>query len=437
MSRFVTLLRLLSFYLLPLSLLFLLSGCAVNPVTGQSELAFVSMSAEEEAALGLPAYLQAIQQNGGRYQDDELEAYVDRVGQRLARHSHRPDIKYRFVVVNDSTPNAFALPGGYIAITRGLLVNLSNEAELAAVLGHEIGHVTARHSLQGMQRGALLGTTVGLLGTLADAAGYGWAANPVGGIAANLIDKRYSREQETESDRLGIDYMVKAGYDPVGAIQLQEYFSREVENGTSPQLLAGLFRSHPFSSERLVGNRRYIETHYPHRAGDGQDAVMFARAIESLSRTRQGYATYDRAQKLEQQGQLPEAIDLYHQALLEAADQPLILTSLGLAYLRREDMVPARRYLIKAVNLQGDYYQSRLALGYVYQQKQQYQDAHKQLEAGFKLLQTLEGGYMLAKAREQVGDKKGARDLYSAVAKADPGGKLGQSAAAQLKQMGP
>lgn len=414
----------------------LLAGCAVNPVTGHSELALVDMSTAEEVALGKPAYLQAIQQNGGKYLDVKLAAYVNDVGQRLARQSHRPELQFQFVVVNDSIPNAFALPGGYIAITRGLLVNLSNEAELAAVLGHEIGHVTARHSLQGMQRGSLLGSTVGILGVFADAAGYGWVANPVGGIAANLIDKRYSREQESESDRLGIDYMVKAGYDPVGAVQLQEYFYLEVEKGENPQWLNGLFRSHPFSAERLAGNRRYIKSTYPRISGDGQDAVEFARAIESLTRTRQGYVSFDQARKLEQKGQLAKAIDSYHQALLEAPDEPLILVHLGLAYLRREDIVPARRYLIKAVNRQDDYYQSRLALGYVYLEKKQYTKAHDHLEAGFKLFSTLEGAYMLAEARVQTGDLDGARELYSAVAKADPGGKLGRGAATRLKQMG-
>ncbi len=413
-----------------------LGGCTVNPVTGRSELALVNMTSAEEVALGKPAYRQAIQKNGGIFRNSALRVYVDAVGQRLARQSHRPDLPFRFVVVNDSSPNAFALPGGYIAITRGLLANLSNEAELAAVLGHEIGHVTARHSLQGMQRSTLLGATVGILGGLADAAGYGWLADQVGGVAANLIDKRYSREQETESDRLGIDYMVKAGYDPVGAVQLQEYFYRQVENGADPQWLNGLFRSHPFSAERLAANRRYIAAKYPAVSGDGQDAVPFARAIESLTQTRQGYTTFDRARKLEQQKKLDEAIALYHQALLEAPDQPLILTSLGLAYLRREDRVPARRYLIKSVNLQDDYFQSRLALGYIYLQKQQYAKARDHLEAGFNLLATLEGAFMLAEAREHTDDKPGARKLYVAVTKADPSGKLGRSAASRLKQMG-
>ena len=423
--------------LLLVGLVLVLSGCAVNPVTGQSELALMQMSTEEEVSLGRQAFAQAQQQSGGVWNEPGLIAYVDGVGQRLARKSHRPDLKYHFTVVNESSPNAFALPGGYIAITRGLLANLSNEAELAAVLGHEIGHVTARHSLQGMQRSSLLGVGVGLLGQLAGSSRYGDLATQVGGVAANLIDKRYSREQESEADRLGIDYMVRAGYDPVGAIQLQEYFYREVEKGADPQWLNGLFRSHPFSAERLAANRAYVAQYYPGIAGDGEDAVAFAKAIESLSATRQGYATYDQARKLEQQGDLAAAIDRYHQALLEAPEQPLILSSLGLAYLRQEDLVPARRYLIKAINLQDDYYRSHLGLGYIYLQKEESDKAREQLETGFKLLPTLEGGYLLAEAKERTGDNAGARELYTAVAKADPGGKLGTNAALRLKNLGP
>ena len=133
--------------LLAICLLAAVYSCAVNPVTGRSELAIVSISEEEEAALGAKAYMPAVQQQGGFYQDKELEEYVQGVGMRLARVSHRPNLQYRYRVLNSSVPNAFALPGGYIVINRGLLVGLSNEAEMAAVLGHETGHVTAKHSL--------------------------------------------------------------------------------------------------------------------------------------------------------------------------------------------------------------------------------------------------------------------------------------------------
>src|SRR3990172_9122676 len=148
-------------------------ACAVNPVTGRSELALVSFTQEEEIALGGKAYGPAVQQQGGFYRDSALEAYVQGVGMRLARVSHRPGLSYRYRVLNSSTPNAFALPGGFIVINRGLLVGLSSEAEMAAVLGHETGHVTAKHSLGGYQRA--LAANILLAGVAVGTGGKEWA----------------------------------------------------------------------------------------------------------------------------------------------------------------------------------------------------------------------------------------------------------------------
>ena len=157
------LLRTPVFFLWPCLTLAGLAGCAVNPATGRTELALIPVSTSQEIAIGEKTFPQAVQQMGGEYPDARLAAYVNQVGLRLGRASQRPDLPYQFKVVNDSTPNAFALPGGFIAITRGLLINMDNEAQLAAILGHEIGHVTARHAVQGLQRGALLNVALSVL----------------------------------------------------------------------------------------------------------------------------------------------------------------------------------------------------------------------------------------------------------------------------------
>ena len=340
-----------------LLLLFLLAGCAVNPVTGRNELALMTVTPEQEVQLGKESFSQAIQTMGGIYPDASLNAYVDRVGKRVAARSHRPELNYSFKVVNDSSPNAFALPGGFVAISRGLLVNLENEAQLAAVLGHEVGHVTARHSVQGMQRSTLLNAAVGLAG-IAGGEQYGQLASQLGGVTANLIDKRYSREQESESDQLGIDYMVQSGYAPQGAIQLQEIFYRKIDNGQNADWLSGLFRSHPFSIERLQANRNYVASRYPgNRGGYGLDSASYRQAIEPLLQTREAYELYDRARELEADGQLDVAIETYHNAMQLAPEHGLLLNGLGMAYLRNEDYIPAKRYLIKAVNVDSGYYQ--------------------------------------------------------------------------------
>jgi len=206
------------------AMVLLAAACAVNPVTGQRELALFEVSSSQEIELGRQAFGPALQEMGGEYPDAALASYVNQVGRRLGAVTQRPELSYQFKVVNDSAPNAFALPGGFIAITRGLLASIENEAQLAAVLGHELGHVTARHSVQAMQRGNLMNLGLTVLGTATGSKSYGGLALQAGQLAAGLLENSYSRDQERQSDQLGVDYMVLAGYDPQGAVQLQEFF---------------------------------------------------------------------------------------------------------------------------------------------------------------------------------------------------------------------
>ncbi|MBM2829157.1 MAG: hypothetical protein HW408_1689, partial [Actinobacteria bacterium] len=244
----------------------LIYSCAVNPVTGKSELSIVSFSEEEEVALGSKAYSPAVQQQGGFYRDRELEEYVQSVGTRVARTSHRPGLNYRYRVLNSSVPNAFALPGGFIVINRGLLVHLSSEAELAAVLGHETGHVTAKHSLAGYQR-ALAANL--LLTGVSVAAGGKTGVMEVSSITTSLLENGFSRDQEREADWLGIDYMVKAGYSPEGADH-----AKVSGHGAQSQLYI------------QRGDRRFDQRQEVRRHGEvGPGATFFRRAPGSSGRS--------------------------------------------------------------------------------------------------------------------------------------------------------
>lgn len=413
-----------------------LGGCALNPATGRHELALITVSPAEEIALGEKTFPQALQQMGGEYPDPDLNAYVNAVGVRLGRLSGRPDLPYRVRVVNDSSPNAFALPGGFIAVSRGLLVNLDNEAQLAAVLGHEVGHVDARHAVQGMQRGTLFGAGLAVLSGVTGQASYGPLARQAGEMATTLLDRSYSREQERESDRLGIDTMVRAGYDPAGAVQLQEFFFRKIEKGTEPDWLGGMFRTHPFSRDRLDANRSYIAATYPQALGNSGyriGAEELQTATAGIREAQKGYALYDQAQAMEKEGKPGRAIVTYLQAAAAAPDQPLILTALGMAYLRADDLASARRHLAQAVHLDGKYYASRLGLGYAYLQQEKGDAAVKEFEASMALLPTLQGGYLLAEGYEKTGKPAKAAELYRAVAEADGGGKLGRAAGERLR----
>jgi beta-barrel assembly-enhancing protease len=429
--------KILLSYLLVTMALFLF-GCAVSPVTGKRELALFQVSSTQEVAIGEETFPRAVQQMGGEYPDAQLTAYVNEVGCKLGRVSHRPDLPYVFKVVNDSSPNAFALPGGFIAITRGLLVNLENEAQLAAVLGHELGHVTARHAVQVMQRGTFYNLVLTVLSGGTEEVSYGPLAQQAGQLAANFLELSYSRDQEREADRLGIDYMVQAGYNPQGAVQLQEFFYRKLEGGAEPFWLTGLFRTHPFSKERMLANQEHIHRQYPQALNDPGYVIRpkpFLEATAKIRNSKQGYELYNEARRLEIKNDLKEAVATYLQAAAAAPEESLILAGLGMAYLKAEDFNSARLYLARSVDLQGGYYYSRMGLGYVYLQQGEYKRAVQELEASMKLLPTLQGDYLLAEGYEKMGQRQKALVLYREVAQADPKGKLGQAAVERVQAL--
>lgn len=186
------------------------AACATNPVTGRKEISLLSEA--QEIAIGQQADAE-VRREMGIYDDRELERYVSDIGMRLARASHRPHLPWSFTIVDSPAVNAFALPGGYIYITRGILPYLADESELAGVLGHEIGHVTARHAAQQYTRAT--GGTIGLLAASIFVPGVA----PFGDLASTglgLLFLKYGRGDELESDRLGIEYAAASGWDPSG-----------------------------------------------------------------------------------------------------------------------------------------------------------------------------------------------------------------------------
>jgi predicted Zn-dependent protease len=230
----------------------LLTACATNPVTGDSD--FVLMSEDEEIRLG-QKYSTEVMKEMPAYENPALEEMVQRVGKQLAAHSHRPHLAYQFTIVDSTSVNAFALPGGYIFITRGMLAYLNSEAELAAVLGHEIGHVTARHSVR--QQSAA--TVTGILGVVVAASTGIDGADSLTDMAGTAIVRGYGREHELEADRLGAEYLAKSGYDPdamlevVGVLKNQETFEIAIarQEGREPNVYHGLFSTHPDNDARF------------------------------------------------------------------------------------------------------------------------------------------------------------------------------------------
>ncbi|NNF59934.1 MAG: M48 family metalloprotease [Gammaproteobacteria bacterium] len=229
-----------------------LAACGTNPVTGEKDIMVISE--EKEVEIGRQ-YHQMIMQQYRVYEDRDLQSYVQAIGERLAANSHRPDLSYRFTLLDSEEINAFALPGGYIYITRGIMAYLNTEAELAAVLGHEIGHVTARHAARKHSRG-LLGSIASMAATVATGSrAAGSLANLVGGA----LVQGYGRNLELEADGLGAEYLSRAGYQPeamidvVRQLKAQELFEieRAEEESRKPRVYHGLFSSHPDQDTRL------------------------------------------------------------------------------------------------------------------------------------------------------------------------------------------
>ena len=243
----------------PILILFLmlaaLSGCATNPVSGRQD--FVMMSESDEIAMGRQSDMQ-VRKQYGVYDDPPLQAYVDRVGQRLAKNSHRPNLEYHFTVLDSPEVNAFALPGGYIYITRGILPYLGSESELAAVLGHEIGHVTARHSVKQYTAATTANIGIQIASIFVPEINTQAGADLVN-VTGSALLSGYGREHELEADKLGSEYLARTGYDPHAMIAVlstlkdQEAFdiARAKEEHREPRIYHGLFASHPDSDTRL------------------------------------------------------------------------------------------------------------------------------------------------------------------------------------------
>ncbi|MCG8468603.1 MAG: M48 family metalloprotease [Gemmatimonadetes bacterium] len=239
---------------LPIAILLaLLVGCATNPATGGRMLSLISERQEIEMGR---AYAEQIAQTMARYDDPELQTYVEEIGLRLAAASERPSLPWSFVVLDDPVVNAFAVPGGFLYVTRGILTHFNSEAELAAVLGHEVGHVTARHSVEQLSRQQLLGGLLGIGSILSEDVR---SVSGIGATAIGVFGLSHSRSDEHQADLLGIRYALRDGYDPREAIDVHTMLGRQTElrGGRGiPNWLA----THPSSADRIDRIRAQVDT---------------------------------------------------------------------------------------------------------------------------------------------------------------------------------
>lgn len=246
-------------------------ACSTNPATGKSQLSLIGE--EREIALGRETD-QQVQQSMGLYPDEELQRYVNTVGQRLAAESERPNLPWTFRVIDDPAVNAFALPGGFIYLTRGIMTYFNNEAEMASVLGHEIGHVTARHSVEQLSRQQLAGLGLGI----------GMILSPelrqFGDLAQSgmgLLFLKYGRDDERQADSLGLRYMVREDYDPAQMPNVFETLAR-VSTASGSERVPGFLSTHPDPLARAQRIRKSLS------APENQTAVAKVEREPYLAR---------------------------------------------------------------------------------------------------------------------------------------------------------
>lgn len=407
MRRFIT-----------LSLSVCLAGCQVNPVTGERHLQFYGSDWEQE--VGNSYYAPMRQSQGGDYRlDPELTQYVQEVGQKLAAQSRRQDLQYEFRVLNDSTPNAWALPGGKIAINRGLLTELESEAELAAVLGHEIVHADASHGARAQSKGML--TQIGALASMVlidskvDSSAGKQVAAIVPALGAQLITSKYGRDAERESDQYGMQYMSEAGYDPQGAVQLQETFVR-LSEGRNSDWLSGLFASHPPSRERVELNR---ETAAQLPPGGELGRERYQRELAYLESVKPAYEAYDKAMAAAREKQYGTAQEELRTALRIEPREALFHALDGDLEAETGDRREALQAFDRAVELDGGFFYHLLRRGQLRMDLGRPGEARADLERSLELLPTAQAHYLLGNLDRNAGKRDAARAHYEAASRSD------------------
>ncbi|MGF1615150.1 MAG: M48 family metalloprotease [Gammaproteobacteria bacterium] len=261
-----------------------LAGCATDPITGKSRL--MLMSEADEIELDKQYAPHQFSNDYGRVRDDGLDRYLTQVGSSIGAVSHRPHMPYSYHAVNANYVNAYTFPGGTMACTRGILVDMQDEAALAGLLGHETGHVTARHMARRQTQQLLAALALGGVALAAaqsdHLAGYSNLIYAVGAIGAGALLAYYSRENEREADSLGLQYMAEAGYNPEGMVDLMAMLQKLSDR--DPNALELMFATHPMSRERFETAQRESQVRYAEHLDRN---VGRERYLDNTARLRQ------------------------------------------------------------------------------------------------------------------------------------------------------
>ncbi|MDA1076038.1 MAG: M48 family metalloprotease [Proteobacteria bacterium] len=391
-----------------------LGGCITNPITGETELGWVST--EQQIAIGTQQYVPSQQMQGGQFvADAELVAYVTQVGNRVSAKSPAR-LPYEFVILNNPVPNAWALPGGKIAVNRGLLLEMKNEAELAAVLGHEVIHAAGRHGAEAMERGMLLQGAMLAAAVGAQTTEYGGMVMQGAMVGAQLITQRYGRDAEREADFYGTRMLAEAGYDPQAAVTLQETFLR-LSGEKQTDFIQGLFASHPPSAERVANNKGLVRTLRSEGYTNGEfGADRYQAALRGLRQAEPAYKAFDEAQAALSADKPDEALSKVNEALRLYPSEPSFHGLRGDIRQTQKRYKDALTNYDRAIGIQDNLFSLYLSRGLAHVALANSDAAKADLTASAKLLPTAVALNELGKIAEAQGDQATAIKYYEAAA---------------------
>lgn len=362
----------------------LMTGCAANPVTGRSQ--FMLVSEDSEIQIDRQNSPHQFSADYGPVQDSALNAYISGVGKKMAVNTHRPYMPYSFRCVNATYINAYAFPGGSIAATRGILLKLDNEAELSALLGHEMGHVNARHTARQMSLGMLTQALVGGVSMYAGSrsASLGKLASSLGMIGTGALLASYSRDNEREADALGMGYMVRTGYGTDGFVGLMGMLNNMAHRRSSATEL--LFATHPMSIERYNQAVRSAKLKYGAAENHPVYRERYMDHTAGLRRIRGAIEDMQKGEK-EMGGRKYEAAESFFDSALKKAPLDyagLIMMAKCQLVLKNNDR--ALRYAEKARQVYPQEAQACHILGYAMIRKEKYETALEEFAEYERLL---------------------------------------------------
>ncbi len=412
-------------------------GCATNPVTGKRQ--FMLLTEQDEIDLDRTHAPHQISADYGVTADPRLNQYVREVGGKLAPLTQRPHMPYSYQVVNAPYFNAYTFPAGTIACTRGIMIGMENEAQLAALLGHELGHVNARHAAQRMSTGILAQLTVLALdlaiSTQEKYADYAPLASGLGMVGAGALLAYYSREDERQADALGMDYAVAAGHTPDGMIGLMDLLRRTGRG--SPNAIERMFASHPMSEERYQNVRRQADLQYASARdrSPGRDRYMDATA--GLRKIDGAIIALQKGQEAMQRGRHQSAYDHYREALRIAPDDYAGLLMLAECYQAMNRPEDAHRVAMRAGQVNPGEPQAVFVLGMAELKRNRPEEAHRQFARYKRLLPgNPQVTYWNGFALEKMGRRDAAASEYRKFLNSSSGGDTAAHAFQRLSDWG-